>query len=151
MGIDQRIPCHTCHFLGEYLSRNQFQTILWHLHFNDVSSNPATGLPGHDPLACLRNILAMAQYHFKHVYIPSVDVTIDESTSTFQGRVKFLQYNKSKPNKFHRKRFMVSEQQSGYMLAFSIYTGSECNDLVQRNATMDTSCSITKLNCHGPS
>ena len=29
------------------------------------------------------------------------------------------------------------------MLAFSIYTGSECNELVQRNATMDSSCSIT--------
>ena len=38
---------------------------------------------------------------------------------------------------------MVSEQQTGYMSAFSIYTGSECNELVQRNATMDPSCSIT--------
>ena len=38
---------------------------------------------------------------------------------------------------------MVSEQQTGYMSAFSIYTGSECNKPVQRNATMDPSCSIT--------
>ena len=38
---------------------------------------------------------------------------------------------------------MVSEQQSGYISAFSIYTGSECNELVQRNATMDPSCPIT--------
>ena len=38
---------------------------------------------------------------------------------------------------------MVSEQQTGYVLAFSIYTGSECNELVQRNATMDPSSSIT--------
>ena len=38
---------------------------------------------------------------------------------------------------------MVSEQQSGYMSAFPIYTGSECNELVQRNATMNPSCSIT--------
>ena len=37
---------------------------------------------------------------------------------------------------------MVSEQQNGDMLAFSIYTGSKCNELVQRNATMDPSCSI---------
>ena len=84
-------------FFGKYLSRNKFQTILLHLHFNDVSSNPAPGLPGHDPLAHLRNIIAMAQYSFKHVYIPSADVTIGESTCTFQGRVKFLQYQKSKP------------------------------------------------------
>ena len=128
---------------GKNLSRNKFQTILWHLHFNDVLSNPAPGLPGHDPLACLRNIRAMAQYNFKHVYIPSTDVTINKSTCTFQGRVKFLQYNKSKPDKFHIKLFMVSEQQTGYMSAFSIYTGSECNKPAQRNATMDPSCSIT--------
>ena len=38
---------------------------------------------------------------------------------------------------------MVSEKQTGYMSAFSIYTGSKCNELVQRNATMDPSCSIT--------
>ena len=40
-------------FFEKYLSRNKFQTILW--HFNAVSSNPAPGLPGHDPFACLRN------------------------------------------------------------------------------------------------
>ena len=70
-------------FFGKYLSRNKFQTILWHLHFNDVSSNPTPGLPGHDPFASLRNIIAMAQYNFRHVYIPSTDVAIDESTCAF--------------------------------------------------------------------
>ena len=40
---------------------------------------------------------------------------------------------------------MVSEQETEYMSAFSVYTGSECNELVQvqRNATMDPSCFIT--------
>ena len=124
-------------FFGKYLSRNKFQTILWHLYFIDVSSNHAPGLSGHEPLAHLRNIIAMAQYNFKHVYIPSAYVAIDKSTCAFKGRVKFLQY------KFHIKLFMVSEQQTGYMSAFLIYTGSECNELVQRNVTMDPSCSIT--------
>ena len=91
----------------KYSTRNKLQTILWNLHFNDVSSNPAAGLPGHDPLG---NIIAMPQYSFKHVCIPSADVTIDESPCAFQGRVEFLQHNKSKPNKFHIKLFMVSEQ-----------------------------------------
>ena len=70
-------------FFGKYLSCNKFQTILWHLHFNDVSSNTAPALQGHDPLACLRNIISMAQYNFKHVSIPSADVAIDDSTCTF--------------------------------------------------------------------
>ena len=38
---------------------------------------------------------------------------------------------------------MVSEQQTRYMSAFSIYMGSESNELLQRCLTMDPSCSIT--------
>ena len=82
MAIGQGKPCHTP-FFGKYLSHNKFQTIPWHLHFNDVSSNPAPGLLGHDPLAPLRNIISMAQYNFKHMYISSADVAIDKNTCTF--------------------------------------------------------------------
>ena len=39
---------------------------------------------------------------------------------------------------------MVSKKETGYMISFSIYTGSECNELMQRNATMDPICTITK-------
>ena len=70
-------------------------------------------------------------------------MVVDESTCGFCGREKFLQYNKSKPNKFHIKLFMASEKQTGYMLTFSVYISSECNELVQRNAVLDPSSSIT--------
>ena len=85
----------------------------------------------------------MAQDNFKRVYIPGIDVAVNESTCAFRGRVKFLQYYKSKPNKFHIKLFMASEKYMGYILSFSVYTGSESNELVKRNATLDLSCSIT--------
>ena len=70
-------------FFGKHLSHNKFQTTLWHLHFNELSSNPAPGLPGHDSLAHLRNIISMAQYNFKSVYILSADVEIDKSKCAF--------------------------------------------------------------------
>ena len=130
-------------FFGKYLSRNKFQNILWHLHLNNIADNPPPGCPGHDPLAWLRNIITMAQDNFKRVYIPWIDVDVNESTCTFHGRVKFLQYNKSKPNKFHIKLFMASEKYTGYILSFLVYTGSESNELVKRNATLDPPCSIT--------
>ena len=44
-------------FFGKYLSHNKFQTILCHLHFNDISGNPPLGCSGHDLLACLRNVI----------------------------------------------------------------------------------------------
>ena len=38
---------------------------------------------------------------------------------------------------------MASEKYMGYILSFLVYTGSESNELVKRNATLDPSCSIT--------
>ena len=105
-------------FFGKYLSRNKFQNILWHLHLNNIADNPPPGCPGHDPLAWLRNIITMAQDNFERFYIPGIDVAVNKSTCAFRGRVKFLQYNKSKPNTFHIKLFMASEKYMGYILSF---------------------------------
>ena len=85
----------------------------------------------------------MAQDNFKCVYVCGGNVVADELMCGFCGRVKFLHYNKSKPNKFHIKLFMASEKQTGYMLTFSVYTGSECYELVQCNAVLDPLSSIT--------
>ena len=85
----------------------------------------------------------MAQDYFKHVYVCDGDVVVNKFTCGFCGRVKFLQYNKLKPNKFHIKLFMASEKQTGHMLTFSVYTGSDCDELVQHNAVLDPSSSIT--------
>ena len=38
---------------------------------------------------------------------------------------------------------MVSEQESGYICGFSIYTGKSSNKLVSADATLDKDCSIT--------
>ena len=38
---------------------------------------------------------------------------------------------------------MVFENDTGYMISFAVYTRSEYNELVQRNATMDPTCNVT--------
>ena len=38
---------------------------------------------------------------------------------------------------------MVSEQSTGYICGFSVYTGKAANELVAADATLDKSCSIT--------
>ena len=57
--------------------------------------------------------------------------------------VKYLQFNPSKPNKFHIKLFVVSEHLSGYISGFSVYTGKTCSELVAVNANLDLYCSVT--------
>ena len=111
-------------FFGKYMSCNKFQSILWHLHVNNTSNNSPPGCEGHDPLAQLWNVIQMAQNNFKAAYCPGSDVVVDKSMCSFYGHVKFLLYNKLKPNKFHIKLFMVSEQDTGYMISFAVCTGS---------------------------
>ena len=59
------------------------------------------------------------------------------------GRVRFLQFNPSKPNKFHFKLFMVSEHKTGYMCGFSVYTGKVANELLVENAVSTDKCTTT--------
>ena len=58
----------------------------------------------------------------------------------FKGCVKCLQFNPSKPNKFHIKLFMVSEHLSGYISRFLVYIRKTANELVGilSRSTIDT-------------
>ena len=85
----------------------------------------------------------MCQDNFKITYKPGENIAIDESTLTYKGRVKFLQYSKNKPNCFHIKLFMVSESDTGYISGFSIYTGRASNELLANKSTLDPDCTVT--------
>ena len=117
-------------FFGSYLSRNKFQDILWNFQVVDAKNNPPPGSLNHDPLAKVRPLLEMCQLNFSLWCTPSEYISLNESTMVFKGCVKFLQFNPSKPNKFHIKLFMVSEHLSGYISGFSVYTGKTANELI---------------------
>ena len=130
-------------FFGQY-GRNKFQDILWNLHVvADTTGNPPPGLPNHDPLAKVRPLVVMCQDNFKLTYKPGKHIAVDKSTLTYKGWVKFLQYSKNKPNRFHIKLFMVSESETGYIFGFSVYTGRASNELLQHNSTLDPDCTVT--------
>ena len=85
----------------------------------------------------------MCQDNFKLTYKPGENIAIDESTLAYKGCVKFLQYSKNKPNRFHIKLFMVSESDTGYICGFSVYTGRASNELLTDKSTLDPDCTIT--------
>ena len=107
-------------FSGTYLNRNKFQDILWNFQVADAMNNPPPGSPNHDPLAKVCALLEMCQKNFHLQYTPSKYISLNESTMAFKGCVNFLQFNPSKPYKFHIKLFMVSEHLSGYISGFSV-------------------------------
>ena len=63
------------------------------------------------------------QRNFHTKYRPGKELSLDESTCPFKGRVHFKCYNPKKPNRFHIKLFMVSEPSTGYICGFEVYTG----------------------------
>ena len=111
-------------FFGHYMSRNCFQNILWNLHISDPDeTNPPKGEADHDPLFLVRTMVDMMQRNFCTKYRPGKELSLDESTCPFKGRVHFKCYNPKKPNRFHIKHFMVSEPSTGYICGFEVYTG----------------------------
>ena len=130
-------------FFGQYMSRNQFQSVLWNFHVNDDSQNPPRGRPGHDALCKIRPFVDMLERNFMYAYKPSKALSFDEACCPFKGRLRFRVYNPMKPNRFHIKLFQVSEANSGYIVGFHVYTGK--NDACISNASnpLDQECSKT--------
>ena len=76
-----------------------------------------------DPLFLVRPMVDMMQRNFHTKYRPGKELSLDESTCPFKGRVHFRGYNPIKPNRFHIKLFMVSEPSIGYICGLEVYTG----------------------------
>ena len=137
-------------FFGHYMSRNHFQNILWNLHVSDPDkTNPQKGEANHDPLFFIRPMVDMMQRNFHTKYRPGKELSLDESTCPFKGRVHFKCYNPKKPNRFHIKLFMVSEPSTGYICRFEVYTG-DASGQSQGNAqevqdASKTSCIVLGL------
>ena len=93
---------------SQTISRNRFQLIQRYLHFND---NNAAGT-NNDRLYKIRTILGIV-----------VEVSLDEGTLTWQGRLRFHVYNPSKITKYGVLVLMVSESSTGYICNLQTYDG----------------------------
>ena len=93
-------------------------------------TNPPKGNRNHDALFLVRPMIKMMQRKFATNYHLVTQISLDESTMPFKGRVGFKCYNPKKPNRINIKMFMVSEAETGYICRFGVYTGkdSKCDD-----------------------
>ena len=121
------------------MSRNQFQNILWNLHVSDPKKkNPPKGHKDHDALFLVRPMVEMMQRKFATNYHPHTQISLDESTMPFKGRVGFKCHNPKKPSRVHIKMFMVSEAETGYICGFEVYTGKDSKHDAECSKTTST-------------
>ena len=132
------------------MSRNCFENILWNFHISDLDeTNPLKGEADHDPLFLVRPMVDMMQRNFHTKYRPGKELSLDESTCPFKGRVHYKCYNPKNPNRFHIKLLMVSKPSTGYICGLEVYTGdasgqSQGNAQELQNASK-TSCIVLGL------
>ena len=84
---------------GHYMSKNRFLLILSNFHIVDNDADHML-----DKLFKVKPLLYMLQDNFAK-YKPERDLSFDEGTCPFKGRVHFRVYNPMKPNKFGIKLF----------------------------------------------
>ena len=130
-------------FFGKYLSRNSYQMLISNFHCAPDFPNPPNGRPGHDPLHKIRPLVKMCQDNFHLKYRPGRFLSLDEGSCRFRGRVKFLTYNKDKPQKWVMKLFEVADSKNGYVCGFDIYCGKNETSCANNAQVMDPDCTQT--------
>ena len=132
-------------FYSKVMTRDRFLLILSNLHISD-NNNRAVD----DPLAKVRPFLSMIQHTFIDVYTPGRDISFDEATCPWKGRLRFKVYNPNKPNKFGIKLYQANESSTSYTIAFDIYTGKNegpnlCHDMAELVGVDAEANTTTKL------
>ena len=62
---------------------------------------------------------------FTQVYVPSQNLSSDETLIMFKGRVRFRQFFPLKRSRFGLKGFVVTDSATGYVLNTMIYISKE--------------------------
>ena len=124
-------------FFGRYMTRMQFEAILSNLHLNDNTQ------ANEDLLYKLHPMIEMVDHNFLHVYTPDKNLSVDEASCPFKGRLSFKMYNLRKPFRFHIRLYQVCEAESGYYIGFKIFTGNKNSECIKVSKPLDPHCTIT--------
>ena len=129
--------CIQTPFFSKNMSKDRLLAILSNIHLADNSAAIPQGQPGFDKLFKLRPFIKMCRENFMK-YTPERELSFDEGTCPFKGRMHFKVYNPQKPNKFGIKLFELCEAKSGYIVDFDIYQGfTEACSFVDALESMD--------------
>jgi len=104
---------------GESLSRNRYLQILRYLHFsnNEEVSNHS--------LKEIKPVIDHLKEKFGNTIIAGEKLCIDESLVLWKGKLKFKQFLPLKRHRFGMKIFELADCETGFLLDFIVYTGSD--------------------------
>ena len=106
------------------MSRNEFENIFSFLHCCNNQDYATKGTPGYDPKKKLGITYEKLLENFEKVWTPRKNLSIDEGTVPFKGRVHFKCYNPNKPDKYGIKTFKLCDSSNSYCCVLDICGGN---------------------------
>lgn len=112
-------------FFNSTMNANLFFLIHRMLHISNITSEKQKGEVGFDPWCKIREVLDKVNHSSKAFYVPSRNISIDESMIGMKNRVVYIQYM---PNKRHArfgiKKFQLCDS-NGYIFHIQLYAGKD--------------------------
>lgn len=130
-------------FFKDVFSKERFLQIFWNLHLCPPPDRRVLGVLSRS--AKVKNVVLYLDKRFREFYCPSANVSIDESTIGFKGRVIFKVYNKDKPQKWGIKVFVLSDSCNGYVCSILPYMGIATTNFLVRPELLVTSRVVLTL------
>ncbi|GFR82335.1 PiggyBac transposable element-derived protein 4-like [Elysia marginata] len=103
------------------MTRDRFLALWTFLHLVDEEDD---SLDKTDKLYKVRPMMEDFLIKFRHYYIPSQHLSLDEKMIPTKNRLSIKQYIKSKPTKWGIKSFLLCEAETGYIVNAENYTGA---------------------------
>ena len=107
------------------MSGCRFEMISKFLHFVDNTSYACCANAPERKLAKIQSLIDVLLPKFRNNYIPTKNISIDESLLGWKGRLSYVQYFPSKRKRFGIKFFDLCESATGYIWNFVVYTGGD--------------------------
>ncbi|XP_021913223.1 piggyBac transposable element-derived protein 4-like [Zootermopsis nevadensis] len=123
-------------FFPETLPLERLEVINKFMHFVDNSKEHE--YQGPPKLFKIYPVIQHLNNKFQNLYLPSQNISIDESLTLWKGRLSFKQYIPLKAAQLGIKTFELCESSSGYVWSFLVYTGKDM-ELTNQFVTAETS------------
>ena len=113
-------------FFRRFMSGRRFDLLHKFLHLVDnttITDGPAR------KVAKIKPFIDLILKKFMKNYIPSKNISIDESLLGWKGNLSWVQYIPAKRKRFGMKFFELCESSTGYIWNFFVYAGSDTSYL----------------------
>ena len=114
-------------YFSETMPRDRFNDLRKYLHFADNATLDQT-----DRLAKLRPFLRLLEDQYRTVFVPTQNISVDESLWSYHGRHHARQYNPSKRARCGFKAYKLCASDgpaAGYTCAFKVYMGQDRSNI----------------------